>query len=462
MNAHVPPAQAVESCRPNKIKPNTSAAVEFLSRFHEGRQWITLTAIPPTKKGIETRSFDNTPKGREAMRLWLYERNGRQNIYFALNELTRAMDKKAERTDVKSLSWLHVDLDPRVGEPHDDERVRILAKLQGYKTKPNLIIDSGGGFQGFWRLREPLPIDGDIEKAESAKLFNLQLERELGGDSCHNIDRIMRVPFSVNVPDERKRKKGRVEALASVVEFTDAVFDVSQFVKAVQVQSSASAGAGGSIKANVSGNVKRITDVNADLPAAVPDWAKVAIIHGEDPDNPGRWKSRSEALFAVTCALVRAGCDDDTIYAVITDPDFKISQSILKRTDKVRYALRQIEQARARAGELRWRELRDKDHKLPKASFHNAKVAVQALGITCEQDTFHDRYLLGGDEIGQYAGDLSDDAITYLRSMISDRFGFDPGEDHTFKAVKALAIENRFDPVLDYLDRRAGRLRRCA
>lgn len=85
-----------------------------------------------------------------------------------------------------------------------------------------------------------------------------------------------------------------------------------------------------------------------DLPDAVADWALVLIVHGHDPDNPGKYSSRSEALFAVVNELGRAGCDDATIYSVITNPDYGISASVLEKgggTDS--YAKRQILRARA-------------------------------------------------------------------------------------------------------------------
>ena len=53
---------------------------------------------------------------------------------------------------------------------------------------------------------------------EGVELRNAKLAQDLGGDNCHNIDRIMRVPGTINVPNAKKRSQGRVEALAYVVE----------------------------------------------------------------------------------------------------------------------------------------------------------------------------------------------------------------------------------------------------
>jgi predicted P-loop ATPase len=88
----------------------------------------------------------------------------------------------------------------------------------------------------------------------------------------------------------------------------------------------------------------------------------------------------------------------------------------------------------------------------PARTYRNARVAIQALGIVCQYDRFHDRMLVGGHEIGQWEGELSDAATVVLRQVILEKFGFDPGKDHVADAATALCLENLFDPLLDYLD----------
>jgi hypothetical protein len=88
----------------------------------------------------------------------------------------------------------------------------------------------------------------------------------------------------------------------------------------------------------------------------------------------------------------------------------------------------------------------------PARTYRNARVAIQALGIVCQYDRFHDRMLVGGHEIGQWEGELSDAVTVVLRQIIIEKFGFDPGKDHVADAATALCLENRFDPLLDYLD----------
>ena len=51
---------------------------------------------------------------------------------------------------------------------------------------------------------------------------------------------------------------------------------------------------------------------------------------------------------------------------------------------------------------------------------NNARHAVTMMEITCRYDEFHDKLLIGGQTIGQYAGELSDHACLVLRRMIEE------------------------------------------
>jgi hypothetical protein len=46
---------------------------------------------------------------------------------------------------------------------------------------------------------------------------------------------------------------------------------------------------------------------------------------GEDPINPARYPSRSEAVFAVLTALITGGYTDDQIVQILRDPTYALS-----------------------------------------------------------------------------------------------------------------------------------------
>jgi hypothetical protein len=334
-------------------------SVAFLRAFHPAGPWV-LTAIPADGKQIETRSF--TPKSTSAATKWITKNDGIRNLYFSVNLPNRMLDKKATRADIYMVPWLHVDIDARAGEDLSSEleRIRLLLTENCPTLPPTAIVYSGGGYQAFWRLAEPVIVDGQVAAAEDVARYNKQLEIELGGDSCSNVDRIMRLPDTMNLPSAKKVERGRTPVRAEVYSFdSDRIYQLSQFSPAPPVQIG---GVNSEVIPEATANVARLNSVDDLDKWRVPDRVKIAIVQGFDPDMPKEGdNSRSAWLFDVLCQLIRADVPDDIIYSVITDPDFGISQSVLdKAPNHTKYALRQIQRAKEEVEEPWLRKLNEK------------------------------------------------------------------------------------------------------
>ena len=348
------------------MQGDTPSAIAFLRQFYPKGPWV-LTAIDPSKKGLETATF--LDEQEDEMSAWIDKWNGKRNLYFSVAEPIRPVNKKMGRKDIKRVWYLHVDVDPRAGEDLAEEQARCLAlvttDLPEGVPPPSFSLFSGGGYQAFWRLKDPIVIEGDMDKAEEAKLFNVQLERLFGADNVHNIDRIMRLPGTVNIPDEKKRAKGRTEQVATLLGNDNTVYDNDVFTAAQPVQLPKTAGGGAgptAVKVEISGNIARLDSVEDLDPWNVPDRVRVIIVQGSDPDSPKEGdNSRSGWLFDCCCNLVRCGVPDDVIYSIITDPDFLISESVLdKGSNSERYATRTIARAKEEAIEPALRELNER------------------------------------------------------------------------------------------------------
>ncbi len=293
----------------------------------------------------------------EGLCTWLDEYNGKRNIYFHVNTTMRALGKKAGREDIMSVDWFHVDIDPRADEDLDEERKRALGLLttnlpEGVPA-PSVVIFSGGGYQGFWKLEEPILIDGDLPKAEDAKRYNVQLEIRFGADNCHNIDRIMRLPGTINIHDVRKRKKGRTPTLAECVQFDDTAYPLSDFIaaQAVQMQGETTFDSSTSQIVTISGNINRIDEADELNEWGVSERLKVIMAQGHHPDETKEGDdSRSAWLFDFVCNALREGVPDDVIFSIITDPGWKISRSVLElKGNAEKYAIKQIESGKFKA-----------------------------------------------------------------------------------------------------------------
>lgn len=329
-------------------------AVKFLKKLHPDGPWA-LTAIAVDKKQIETVTF--YPKDEEAMVAWIDEYSGLRNCYYHLNPVLHAVTKKAEREDLAAVSFLHVDVDPREGHPIEQERERILKlltkELPTGVPAPTAIIFSGGGYNAIWRLENPIPINGELGLAEEAKRYNQQLEVLFGADHCHNVDRILRLPGTVNIPDARKVKKGRTAQLAKVLQFNDISYTLSLFKPCPQVRIDPKETFGGSTiypqaQVKISGNVRRLASIDELNEWGVPDRIKIVCVQGKHPEEPKQGdNSRSAWLFDAVCNLVRFNVPDEVIFSIITDPGFAISESVLEFRGKAEaYAIRQLEQAK--------------------------------------------------------------------------------------------------------------------
>ena len=384
-------------------------ALEFLMAIHPKGPWV-ITAINPEQTGDRTDTMTFFSGEETEARAFVDKYNGKWNLYFTGNRIGRKMRKKPERVDIEWLDHLHVDLDPNrwtddlkitPEEFMKEEQDRILAllteKLPPGVPPPSFIIFSGGGYQAFWKLKEPLKLDGTLEMAEEVKLYNVALEEAFKADHCHNIDRIMRLPGTWNVPTPAKIKKGRTKVEAGIVYFEpEQTYDISQFAKAVKVQTKGTfdSTSGSPIEVDVTpGNIEQLADVHeldkhtADkLP--LEDRVKRIIQFGydtlDDSPNAKPKDGRSEWVLDAVCAMVRRGIPDQLILSVLLDRDFRISDHIYdQKQGAEKSAIRQIKRAKEFTTDPTLAEL-------------NAKYAMTTIGDKAmilwedEEKLYHD------------------------------------------------------------------------
>jgi len=395
---------------------------------------------------------------------WVIEENATKNVYFSVNPTIKPVDNKTSKTDIAQLDFLHVDVDPREGENFAEERERIRKLLNGSLSDrgippPTLIIDSGGGFQAFWRLATPIELNGDPNKIAAAERYNIELANRLGGDKCHDVSRIMRLPHTRNWPTKKKRAKGRTPSGAEVYDWPAAApYPLSAFTPAPETAEKPSNGSRARVVASTLAggagmDVEALTAFAKQAGLTVSDRLLAVIATGTDPVEPGRFPSRSEALFAVCCGLVRARVPDEVILRVITGPN-EIAASVKDKPNPRAYGAEQIASAHGKVSEQRAAPSWDRTNKAgePLPSYWNTRSALRLMGVECRYDRFRDRHLVGAHELQEFSGDFSDHAERILRDEIFRRYGFDPGEINTNKAVLSLCTENRFDSLIDHLD----------
>ncbi len=192
------------------IAADETAIASFLGVIAQG---IHLCSIVPDRGGCRGQWFGDDINA--ATNWALSENNQGKNVYWTVNLVAEGVNKKAAKVDILAARFIHVDIDP----PKDGsalDKLRTHAELVDDPVPPSLIIDSGGGLQAFWRIAGSASL-ADVEAV------NQGLAKLLGGDKCHSIDHLMRVPGTVNYPTAKKRAAGRGTSLAKVIHDSDRI-----------------------------------------------------------------------------------------------------------------------------------------------------------------------------------------------------------------------------------------------
>ena len=157
--------------------------------------------------------------------------NGVENLYFSINEpRPNAPDGKLAKADIANIRAVFSDVDPKDGFALSDERDRLhkLADdLSAGPVPPSIVIDSGSGVQMVWKLEAKLPFSGDVDNdphLKAAEELGRGVGHALGGDATQNIDRILRIPGTINIPNAGKLRSGRVRAPAKLLGVTDKLY----------------------------------------------------------------------------------------------------------------------------------------------------------------------------------------------------------------------------------------------
>ncbi|PZU17896.1 MAG: hypothetical protein DI591_00870 [Citromicrobium sp.] len=297
---------------------------------------IHLVAINPADR-------DAWPLGRdfgtdiEAATRWAAQVNADgRNVYWTVNAVRPGLDKKPAEKDMTAARFVHVDIDPPK-DGSDWPRDEVLAALRTHRPKPSFVFDSGNGLQAFWRLGEL------VENWQQAKEVNDQLRHHFGGDACHNIDRLMRVPGFVNYPDAKKAKAGRVPQLAQWVDDDDGVvYELEQLrtslppvpakAKTAECKAAKDSGAIGSAIP-----VPLLTADDLDLPALSPIRMSIEYPPGEDRSGDG---------LAAAGDMARAGYTDEQIFGILLNPANPVSAHFREQRNPSRAVARAIEQVR--------------------------------------------------------------------------------------------------------------------
>ena len=318
-------------------------AIDFLKMVRPLGPW-TLYAMEPDDPVKETKTFGPGEDG--LIDQFIQKHINKANLYWLVNPTKEFVTKNPEKDLIDRVEYLFVDVDPDCNKDFTEERKRIKELLEGRQNPPTILIDSGGGMQALWKLDKPIKViaQGDASNISEIEAYNRQLEREYAADHCHNINRLLRLPFTVNHPSPIKRKRGRVKADTGLVLFDESrVYSLNNFIRAEIVSSNTPLGSCEII------DFGQVRSIDVDTLTMLSTDFRHVIINGNTSDN--RYKGRSEAMFAAVRHMIRQGCSDVTIASVLLDKAYKISAHIYDQRNPQEYTKRQIAKAKTAENE---------------------------------------------------------------------------------------------------------------
>lgn len=343
-----------------------------------------LTAIDPNK--IRPTIGKDFGTDAEAACRWALERNAEgYNVYFTVNLVRDGVNSKPSKADIEGIRFAHVDIDPpkRVASFTPEQREAAYERLKA--AAPSIIIWSGNGWQGFWRVDDGVSID-EVER------INRGLIQAHGGDKgTHDASRLLRVPGLTNWPNEDKRRIGRVPALSRiVVEDLGTVSDVQILLDRYPAPPLPDKAKAQPRDAFAMGDVELITADDLGLPEDAYLRSLIVTPKGED---------RSSDTLHFACEALRQGLASEQVMGVLLNGGNAISAHCLSEADPQRAARRAIAKAqceedvaRRQAQRERTRRIGDGSDVVPKSEIYTVPDMVERFVFIKDGSQVSDRW----------------------------------------------------------------------
>lgn len=397
----------------------------------------------------------------------LQSANDRLDTFFSPNLPRVAMHKKPKKRDIGTIRVVFVDLDPDKSKPIAEEQERIKAETTDEVLAakglppPTVRIYSGGGCWLFWLLADFITVpewDGPTMPEIVRRVDGIG--RRIAslfphGDSCFNIDRIARLPGTVNHASRNPNKPGRVDALASV-DFIDTTrrYRLEDLPEPLYEAE----------KAASTAKIAEEPDAEPDTAATLADLPTEELRrvaeHGRDTEDVRRFRKRdgsldrSRAVHWFLCECQRRGVTQATALGIVIGA-FGIAESVRAKpspVDEARKQWRKSVAANAKSGSARvyvaGEFVRD-EHGSIIPNQQSIRAGLKELGVGLVFDEFSELITMSG--VDGFGPHLSDNALIRLRLLIDERFGFLADKGLFQDVVVAVALDNRRNPVAEYL-----------
>lgn len=285
-------------------------ATDYISHMNPKGPWNLSTIHPDTGKitSMVARTIKQADK-------FISENNGVTNLYWTPNPVVNPsgyMGRCANK-DYDTIGGYILVTDIDVAYKGGETNESVLKRLMAFSPRMTGCVATGGGLQPYWKLSEHTTKQ-DIEA------MNYALLKEFGGDKgTYTIERLCRLPGTVNLPNAKKREAGRVATAAYVAYQSD---DLVELFEPPRRETPT--------RSEVKYDINPALDYDMSDYPLISDATMYAIEFGHRQGREGKIDHSAE-VFGVACDLVRARVPDDIIAAVLLDPENGISESLFKK-----------------------------------------------------------------------------------------------------------------------------------
>jgi predicted P-loop ATPase len=384
--------------------------------------------------------------------------------------------RNAENALAFSAVWLDLDT-KNFRQPEDDDATaiqRVLAELNDFVAatgllQPSVIVSSGGGLHCYWLFGRPLEKKrwSDIARALRGCAEQQGLPADLGCTT--DAARILRIPGTYNRKPEygtpRPVKVIHPESGGATRYDVKSIEDtLANHIKPGATEETARDERAAEPKAD-----HWFDRLSSELKDEVLDHALGIIADHTKYLERQRDGGNNDTYYKLmqSCARSAApGAEDLWVKYASRAQNADEGQKLRSEFDRCRKATDPFEPVTV--GTLlhhahqhganfdKWKQMFRDYYKNggPKPSLANAVIALRALGIEARHDLFHHRVNVKyrGQAHTIRDGLLTDDTVSGARSLINNTYEIDCGDANTLAAIKEVASENAYDPVLDMLD----------
>ncbi len=317
--------------RREQLQPDQGAIDDFLSDVVQTD--LHLAAITPDGS-ISGKYFGSDV---EAATNWAVDQNVQgRGLYYTGNRCHAGVVTKSTKADIISARLVHVDIDPpKDGAPFD--KAGVVSKLVSCVTPPSVIVDTGNGVQALWFLKDS---SQDFDRVEA---INRSIASHWGGDNCHNIDRLLRLPGTVNHPNKKKLERGCTEIPSGVLSQDLNLTYTLDELEAAWGHDAAKPKPSPKVAIAVPSNLTLLE--SADLKRGSVATLSTML---DDPNKHFRVSDRSSWAYGIACQMVDDGFGDEEILGVLLNPANAGCAHIADQSDPTRAATRAISRARQR------------------------------------------------------------------------------------------------------------------